>query len=156
MAKSHDTEKLYDYIRFEKFKPLDLDKPISIARVKLEDAYNKLGGKYPDQEKLKTEYAVIVTALKMKKNKSPEIKLDTYNGEDLEMLAKGTETQESFKSLLKGCTPEKLYKLAFEGNGNGLLIEEAELSNSQKQSISPKPQPAHDLNKPGVDGPKLK
>lgn len=156
MAKSHDTEKLYDYIRFEKFKPLDLDKQISIARVKLEDAYNKLGGKYPDQEKLKTEYAVIVTALKMKKNKSPEIKLDTYNGEDLEMLAKGTETQESFKSLLKGCTPEKLYKLAFEGNGNGLLIEEAELSNSQKQSISPKPQPVHDLNKPGVDGPKLK
>lgn len=154
MAKSHDSQKLFDYIRFEKFKPLDLDKQINIARVKLEDAYSKLGGNYPDGESCKAEYAQIITALKMKKNKNPDIRLDTYNGENFETLAKGTENQGNFKSLLKNNTPEKLYKLAFEGNGNGLLIEEAKLSNDLEQNTTPKPQPARDLNKPVISGPK--
>ena len=90
----------------------------------------------------------------MKKNKNPDIRLDTYNGENFETLAKGTENQGNFKSLLKNNTPEKLYKLAFEVNGNGLLIEEAKLSNDLEQNTAPKPQPARDLNKPVISGPK--
>ncbi|GEM_PF-2667575 len=122
-----------------------LDKQISDAQNALKNAKEQAGeGSYPDKEAFKAQYAKVITAmmLKVASNRSKYVpKTDGF-----ENLCKKTEDSAGFDALVKGSTPEQLYKAATVKEGQQLFqnftnaradIKQAEANANDKQPAQP-------------------
>ena len=184
-AQKNNGADLYGYINQEKFRPADLNKQIEDAQKRIKNEWallNPAGDpnaqkdaakpeeQYPDKEKLRNDYAIIMTAhvakSSMKEAEEKGKAVDPLTGGEFDHLVESMKRKNFFNAMMDLRSEKELYKNAVTGNGKNMNIDSVKALKQKKEIEKMEAIKAENLrkqqelnkNKPGaeMDGGKKK